>query len=100
MIYQIEITDDAKTDMSFFEMYERKIILAGIKEQLTHEPLKETKNRKKLRDNPIAAWELRIGRYRIFYEVNKHIAGSNGFCGHRRQPPIEPATSRFWSQFS
>ncbi len=73
MIYQIEITDDAKTDMSFFEMYERKIILAGIKEQLTHEPLKETKNRKKLRDNPIAAWELRIGRYRIFYEVNKHI---------------------------
>ncbi|OQX16444.1 MAG: hypothetical protein BWK80_40155 [Desulfobacteraceae bacterium IS3] len=73
MIYQIEITDDAKTDMSFFEMYERKIILAGIKEQLTHEPLKETKNRKKLRDNPIAAWELRIGRYRIFYEVNKNI---------------------------
>jgi len=29
-----------------------------------------------------------------------NAAGSNGFCGHRRQPPIEPATSRFWSQFS
>jgi len=33
--------------------------------------------------------------------LNKgNVTGSNGFCGHRRQPPIEPATSRFWSQFS
>jgi len=32
--------------------------------------------------------------------IGSNIAGSNGFCGHRRQPPIEPATSRFWSQFS
>jgi len=33
--------------------------------------LVETKNRKSLRDNPIAPWELRIGKYRVFYEVNE-----------------------------
>jgi len=32
--------------------------------------IKETKNRKKLRANPVAPWELRIGNYRIFYEVD------------------------------
>lgn len=73
MSYQIEITEDAKTDMSFFDVYERKMILTGIKEQLTYEPLKETKNRKKLFDNQVSSWELRIGKYRVFYEVNNNI---------------------------
>ena len=73
MNYQIEITYDATIDMTFFEVYERKIIIAGIKEQLTYEPLKETKNRKKLRDNPVATWELRINNYRVFYEVNNNV---------------------------
>lgn len=73
MSYQIEITDDARIDMTYFEVYERKIIIAGIKEQLAYEPLNETRNRKKLRDNPIATWELRINKYRVFYEVNNNV---------------------------
>jgi mRNA-degrading endonuclease RelE of RelBE toxin-antitoxin system len=44
--------------------------VSQIREQLTDQPLVETKNRKSLRDNPIASWELRIGKYRVFYEVN------------------------------
>ena len=46
-----------------------------IKEQLTHTPTKETRNRKSL-DQPApfgAAWELRRGpdnRFRVFYEVD------------------------------
>jgi mRNA interferase RelE/StbE len=31
-------------------------------------PLKETPNRKALRPNPLASWELRIGNLRVFYE--------------------------------
>lgn len=73
MAYRIEITEGAKTDLSYFKAYERKEILAGVKEQLTHEPLQETRNRKALRENPIAPWELRIGKYRIFYEVNDDV---------------------------
>ncbi len=73
MKYRIEITEDAKTDLSYFKAWERKEILVGIKEQLLYEPLKETRNRKNLRDNPIAPWEIRIGKYRIFYEVDNDI---------------------------
>lgn len=32
-------------------------------------PLKETRNRKPLRPNLIAPWELRIGNLRAFYDV-------------------------------
>jgi len=68
-VYTIEITEEAKVDLSFFTAFERKIIVTGIKQQLLHEPLNETKNRKRLRENPIASYELRIGWYRVFYDV-------------------------------
>lgn len=41
----------------------------AIEVQLTHEPLKETRHRKPLRPNPIARWELRVGRFRVFDDV-------------------------------
>jgi hypothetical protein len=33
------------------------------------EPLVETRNRKPLRPNPLAPWELRVGALRVLYEV-------------------------------
>ena len=48
---------------------ERSTALDEIERQLSHEPLVETRNRKPLRPNPIAPWELRIGKLRVFYEV-------------------------------
>ena len=32
-------------------------------------PLVETRNRKPLRPNPVAPWELRVGALRVFYDV-------------------------------
>ena len=49
--------------------------LDAIERQLLHEPLVETRNRKPLRPNPVAPWELRIGSLRIFYEI---VAGEPG----------------------
>ncbi|MBC8550912.1 MAG: type II toxin-antitoxin system RelE/ParE family toxin [Candidatus Brocadiales bacterium] len=69
--YQIELTEEAKADLYYFPVFERRIITIEIRVQLLHQPLVETRNKKKLRDNPIATWELRSGEYRIFYEVNK-----------------------------
>ncbi|MGH7390882.1 MAG: hypothetical protein ACREM3_15715 [Candidatus Rokuibacteriota bacterium] len=48
---------------------DRATILAAISRQLLHEPLKETRNRKPFRPNPIAPWELRVGQLRVFYDV-------------------------------
>lgn len=71
--YQIEVTEDARIDLSYYSVFERKIITSEIRVQLTHKPLVETKNRKPLRDNPIASWELRVGKYRVFYEVAEAV---------------------------
>lgn len=46
----------------------------GIERQLTSEPSKETRNRKLLRPNPVAPWELRLGDLRVFYEVGDETA--------------------------
>ena len=44
-------------------------MLDAIERQLVREPLIETRNRKPLRPNPLAPWELRVGELRVFYEV-------------------------------
>jgi len=47
----------------------RATILAGVDEQLRHEPLVETKNRKPMRPNPLAPRELRIGNLPVYDDV-------------------------------
>ena len=34
-------------------------------------PTVETRNRKPMRPNPIAPWELRVGHLRVYYEVQE-----------------------------
>lgn len=67
--YQIEVNEEAQIDLTHYTAFERKIIVSRIRDQLSDEPNIETKNRKKLRDNPVATWELRIGKFRVFYKV-------------------------------
>ena len=47
-----------------------RIDFAAIERHLGTEPLHEARNRKPLRPNPIAPWELRVGALRVFYEVD------------------------------
>ena len=68
--YQIEVTEEAKADLSYYTAFERKIITVAVRTQLTHLPSVESRSRKKLRDNPLATWEMRAGKYRVFYEVD------------------------------
>ena len=44
-------------------------MLDGVDEQLVYEPTVETRNRKPMRPNPIAPWELRIDPMRVYYDV-------------------------------
>jgi mRNA-degrading endonuclease RelE of RelBE toxin-antitoxin system len=67
--WKIELTEDARTDLQWYRAFERKMILPQIRQELGQEPVTETRNRKRLRDNPIAPWELRIGKYRVFYHL-------------------------------
>jgi mRNA-degrading endonuclease RelE of RelBE toxin-antitoxin system len=69
--YQVELAEEAKIDLSSYNAYERKTIVSAIRDQLTNQPIDATRNRKQLRDNPIARWELRVDKYRVFYEVQE-----------------------------
>lgn len=67
--YQIVFTGEAKVDLTFYKAHERKRIVKGIRIQLSYQPLEETRNKKRLRDNVPVRWELRVGKFRVFYEV-------------------------------
>lgn len=46
-------------------------MLDAVDEQLAYQPIVETKNRKPMRPNPLAPWELRIGNLRVYYDVEE-----------------------------
>lgn len=67
----IQLTDEAKLDLAWSAAPERKVILDGIREQLVWEPVVQTRNRKPVRDESPPRWELRVGKYRVLYEVDE-----------------------------
>jgi mRNA interferase RelE/StbE len=68
--YILDITEDANEDLSYYRAFERKVIVDVIVAQLVDRPDVETHSRKILRDNPIARWELKVGKFRVFYEID------------------------------
>ena len=69
-MYDIEFDPDALEDLRSLRKFEQKQVLDGIEIQLRHDPNVETRNRKRLRPNEIAEWELRVGQLRVFYNVH------------------------------
>jgi len=63
--------------LSNIRAFERRPILEAIRQQLTYEPTVTTRNRKLLEslipsfESVPPIWELRIGAYRIFYDVDE-----------------------------
>src|SRR3954452_14817678 len=74
MSYPIEYSPEALDHLAGLPRHERVIIFDKVDEQLSHEPLIERRHRKRLRPNPIAPWELRLGDFRVFYEVTEQPA--------------------------
>jgi mRNA-degrading endonuclease RelE of RelBE toxin-antitoxin system len=67
--YQIQFAHSAIRHLAGLTARERSKLIDAIERQLSHEPLSETRNRKLLRPNPIASWELRVSVLRVFYDV-------------------------------
>jgi mRNA-degrading endonuclease RelE of RelBE toxin-antitoxin system len=53
------------------QKYEQRLVADQIDEQLLHEPAHETRNRKRLRVNRVAEFELRVAKFRVFYDVDE-----------------------------
>src|SRR5438552_2017084 len=76
-MFTLEYTEGVLEDLKGLRATDRKRILDRIEEQLQHSPTQATRNKKMLiglkppweHEEPV--WELRIGKYRVFYDVNE-----------------------------
>ena len=69
MTYHIEMADEADEHMAKLGAGQRSMVVKAIEEQLVHQPAVETRNRKRMRPNPVAPWVLRVSHLRVYYEV-------------------------------
>lgn len=69
MPFRIEFSPDAEEHLRVLTKRQQTTVLDEIESKLTHQPEKETKNRKPMRPNPAAPWELRVGDLRVYYDV-------------------------------
>ncbi|MBN1671375.1 MAG: type II toxin-antitoxin system RelE/ParE family toxin [Kiritimatiellae bacterium] len=76
-MYEIRYSPSVSEDLNELKAFLRRQILDMVDEQLSHVPTRETRRRKLLHglippfdaDPPV--WELRVGEYRVFYDVDE-----------------------------
>lgn len=73
-MFRLTITRTALDDLRELRKLDQEQIRDAIDSQLPHEPNRETRNRKRLRPNPLADWELRVGTFRVFYDIDEAAA--------------------------
>jgi mRNA-degrading endonuclease RelE of RelBE toxin-antitoxin system len=76
--FEIRLGEDSQRALDHMRAFDRAIVVDAIEENLRHEPLKETRNRKPLSRTPGledlgAYWELRIGAWRVLYQVEGDV---------------------------
>ena len=87
--------------MKAIRKFDRATLIRAIDDQLTHQPDVETRNRKVLagaapsftHEPPV--WELRVGEYRIFYDVDSD--GTIVFIRAVREKPPHRTTGEITS---
>jgi mRNA-degrading endonuclease RelE of RelBE toxin-antitoxin system len=67
--FDIEFAPEVEEHLQALTARQRTIAFDVIDNQLTHEPTVETRNRKPMRPNPLAPWELRVQNMRVYYDV-------------------------------
>ena len=68
MKYRIEYSPETEEHFQYLSKRQQVLVLGTVEKQLQFEPDIETKNRKPMRPNPLAPWELRIGSLRVYYD--------------------------------
>ena len=107
MAFRISITADAETQLRALPVRDQRNLEAAILIRLQDQPTTPTRAIKRLRPNPLAEFELRVGALRVLYNVeesevvllvvgrkvgNKLIVADEEFHGHQDHP-VEPPAS-------
>jgi mRNA-degrading endonuclease RelE of RelBE toxin-antitoxin system len=83
--YELLFELDAIEHLQGFSARDQSSVLDQIEVQLTYQPAVETRNRKRLRPNPLTPWELRIGEIRVFYDVTADVLSVRGIAVGRKE---------------
>jgi len=80
-VFEVRFAEDVEDDLRKIRIYYRNQILDAIEERLAHEPGTRTRNRKLLENlippwqTVAPIWELRIGEYRVVYDISPTESG-------------------------
>jgi mRNA-degrading endonuclease RelE of RelBE toxin-antitoxin system len=69
--FRIVLTDGAEADLMWFKAFARRTILDGVDVHLRDQPTFGSRRVTPMRPNPVAAWELRLGDFRVLYDVDE-----------------------------
>ncbi len=72
-MFEVRVSEDAERHLKEFSARDQRVLLRAIEEQLTQQPTVSTRNRKQLRANPLATWELRVQQFRVLYNVDEDV---------------------------
>jgi mRNA-degrading endonuclease RelE of RelBE toxin-antitoxin system len=70
-MYEIQFTAEARDDLKALRKTDQKLVVDAIELHLQHDPGRQTRNRKKLRPNKVAGWELRVREFRVLYNLDE-----------------------------
>lgn len=102
MSFRITITDEAEIPLKALSVRERRTVEAAILARLRDRPTTQTNAIKRLRTNPLAEFELRVGDLRVLHNVadeevvlliverkvgNALVVSGEEFHEHRGDPP-------------
>jgi mRNA-degrading endonuclease RelE of RelBE toxin-antitoxin system len=71
MPYRIDYSPDAEDHLRALTARQQSTVLDAVNAQLTHQPSVPTRNRKLMRPNRLAPWELRAGIRRVYYDLEE-----------------------------
>jgi mRNA-degrading endonuclease RelE of RelBE toxin-antitoxin system len=105
MPYRITITRVASEHLQSLTARERSTLGEAVSSRLVHQPDSPSRSIKRLRPNPLAGWELRVGDLRVLYNVegdevillvigrkagNALVVSGEVFRGHQDDPAPDP----------
>jgi mRNA-degrading endonuclease RelE of RelBE toxin-antitoxin system len=74
MAFVIVFSPRARENLKALRKRDQQILLDAIAVQLGDQPDRPTRHRKRLEENPLAPWELRVGDFRIFFDLDTENA--------------------------
>jgi mRNA-degrading endonuclease RelE of RelBE toxin-antitoxin system len=71
LAYIVEYSPEVERHLRQFTARQQRTVIDTIDRQLFNQPNVETRNKKPMRPSPVAPWELRIGNFRVYYEISE-----------------------------